>query len=367
MFEYVRSWYQRKFSDPHSVTLLLLLVAAFAILYFFGNLLMPALVAVVVAYLLDWPVARLQRLGLSRLLATVVVMALFCSLVIGSLFGIGPVLWQQTSNLVQEAPTMLEQGKHYLLHLPIDYPTLISPEQVRSVVSSVESKAVELGQTLVSFSLTSLKDLAAWLIYLILVPLLIFFMLKDKAQLVQSMSSLLPKQRRLIHQVWIEMNQQIMNYIRGKVFEIVIVGGVSFVVFTIFDLRYAALLGVLVGFSVLIPFIGAALVTIPVAAVALFQFGLGSEFWSVLVAYGVIQALDGNVLVPLLFSEAVDLNPVFIIVAVLFFGGLWGFWGVFFAIPLASLVRALINAWSSSADEPHQSMPKALVEEMNND
>ena len=314
----------------------------------------------VVAYLLDWPVARLQRLGLSRLLATVVVMALVCSLVIGSLFGIGPVLWQQTSNLVQEAPTMLEQ-KTLFVALAHRLPTLISPEQVRSVV--VESKAVEL---LVSFSLTSLKDVAAWLIYLILVPLLIFFMLKDKAQLVQSMSSLLPKQRRLIHQVWIEMNQQIMNYIRGKVFEIVIVGGVSFVVFTIFDLRYAALLGVLVGFSVLIPFIGAALVTIPVAAVALFQFGLGSEFWSVLVAYGIIQALDGNVLVPLLFSEAVDLNPVFIIVAVLFFGGLWVL-GVFFAIPLASLVRALINAWSSSADEPHQSMPKALVEEMNKD
>jgi putative permease len=57
------------------------------------------------------------------------------------------------------------------------------------------------------------------------------------------------------------------------------------------------------------------------------------------------------VLVPLLFSEAVDLNPVFIIVAVLFFGGLWGFWGVFFAIPLASLVKALITAWSSTQEE----------------
>ena len=152
-------------------------------------------------------------------------------------------------------------------------------------------------------------------------------------------------------QVGEEMNQQIMNYIRGKVFEIIIVGGVSFVVFTIFDLRYAALLGVLVGLSVLIPFIGAALVTIPVAAVAMFQFGMSSEFWTVLVAYGIIQALDGNVLVPLLFSEAVDLNPVFIIMAVLFFGGLWGFWGVFFAIPLASLVRALANAWSSKLEE----------------
>ncbi|TMO92900.1 AI-2E family transporter, partial [Pseudoalteromonas sp. S3178] len=97
-------------------------------------------------------------------------------------------------------------------------------------------------------------------------------------------------------------------YIRGKVFEIVIIGSVTFIAFYILDLRYAALLGALVGLSVLIPFIGAALVTIPVAAVALFQFGIDTQFWTVLMVYGVIQALDGNVLVPLLFSEAVDLN-----------------------------------------------------------
>ena len=351
MFDFVRSWYQRKFSDPHSITLLLLLLVLFAALYFFGGLLMPVLVALVVAYLLDWPVVRMETLGFSRLLSTIIVMGVFCSIVAGVFVGIGPVIWHQASNFVQEAPTMMEQGKHHLLHLPIDYPTLITPEQVRSIVLTIEGKTVEFGQMLVSLSLTSLKDVIAWLIYIILVPLLTFFMLKDKKQLVEGISHMLPAQRRLIHQVWSEMNQQIMNYIRGKVFEILIVGSVSFVVFTVFDLRYAALLGLLVGFSVLIPFIGAALVTIPVAAVAMFQFGLTSEFWTILVAYGIIQALDGNVLVPLLFSEAVDLNPVYIIVAVLFFGGLWGFWGVFFAIPLASLVKALMNAWSSKLDE----------------
>jgi putative permease len=67
-----------------------------------------------------------------------------------------------------------------------------------------------------------------------------------------------------------------------------------------------------------------------------------------MLAYGIIQALDGNVIVPLLFSEAVNLHPVTIIIAVIFFGGLWGFWGVFFAIPLATLVKAVINAWTST-------------------
>ncbi|WP_372763127.1 AI-2E family transporter [Pseudoalteromonas sp.] len=351
MFEYIKAWYEKKFSDPHSVTLLFLLLALVATLYFFGSLIVPVLVALIIAYLLDWPVLHLERFGLKRFTATVIVMLIFTGIMLTLILVIGPVLWKQTSNLVQETPHMVEQGKSFLMALPQQYPSLINAEQVRTLVQTVETKVIELGQLALSLSLTSLKDLVAWLIYLILVPLLVFFMLKDKLELTHSVAKLIPQQRRLILQVWNEMNQQIMNYIRGKVFEILIVGSVSFIAFTVFDLRYAALLGVLVGFSVLIPFVGAALVTIPVAAVALFQFGVETQFWTILIIYGVIQALDGNVLVPLLFSEAVDLNPVFIIVAVLFFGGLWGFWGVFFAIPLASLVKALINAWSSTQEE----------------
>ncbi|MGR6839034.1 AI-2E family transporter, partial [Aliivibrio wodanis] len=144
--------------------------------------------------------------------------------------------------------------------------------------------------------------------------------------------------------VWIEMNEQISNYIRGKVVEILIVGGVSYITFFIMDLRYSLLLAVMVGFSVLIPYIGAAAVTVPIAIVALFQWGLTPDFYWLVLAYAIIQALDGNVLVPVLFSEAVNLHPVAIIVAVLVFGGLWGFWGVFFAIPLATLVKAVWKA-----------------------
>ena len=356
MFEYVKAWYEKKFSDPNSVTLLFLLLALVAMLYFFGPLIVPVLVALIIAYLLDWPVVHLERFGFKRFTATSIVMLIFIGIMLTLILVIGPVLWQQSSNLVQETPHMVEQGKSFLLDLPAKYPSLISAEQVQSFVVTVETKVLEFGQVVLSASLNSLKDVVAWLIYLILVPLLVFFMLKDKVELSASIAKLIPRQRRLILQVWHEMNQQIMNYIRGKVFEILIIGSVSFIAFTVLDLRYAALLGVLVGFSVLIPFVGAALVTIPVAAVALFQFGLETQFWTILIIYGIIQALDGNVLVPLLFSEAVDLNPVFIIVAVLFFGGLWGFWGVFFAIPLASLVKALIKAWSSTHEELAQEL-----------
>ena len=132
---------------------------------------------------------------------------------------------------------------------------------------------------------------------------------------------------------------------RGKAVEIIIVGSFAWMVFSLFGLNYALLLATLTGVSVLVPYLGALVVTLPVALVAAAQWGVGSEMAWVVFAYGVIQALDGNVLVPVLFSEAVDLHPVAIIVAVLFFGGIWGFWGVFFAIPLATVVNAVIQAW----------------------
>jgi len=120
---------------------------------------------------------------------------------------------------------------------------------------------------------------------------------------------------------------------------------VSYIVFAWLGLRYGALLALVVGLSVIVPYIGATVATVPVLLVGYVQLGWGSDFLLLIAAYGIIQFLDGNVLVPILFSDAVNLHPVAIILAVLLFGGLWGLWGVFFAIPLATLIKALHNAW----------------------
>ncbi|UAA40341.1 AI-2E family transporter [Paraneptunicella aestuarii] len=347
MFEVFGRWYKRKFSDPDSAMLLFLLIISSLILLFWGNMLAPVIVAIVLAYLLDWPVVRLQNMGLSRTYASSVVLLLFVGLVTLATIGLVPVIWQQSLNLANEMPQIWEQAQAWITALPNNYPQFINVNQIEKMLSGVDERVVKIGEGLLSASFSSLFGAAALLIYLILVPIMVLFMLKDKQQLLDNISNLLPKERRLIKQVGQEMNIQILNYIRGKVIEIIIVGTVSTITFALMDLRYSLLLGVLVGFSVLIPYIGAAVVTLPIAAVALFQWGITPDFWSIMVAYAIIQALDGNVLVPVLFSEAVSLHPVYIIIAVLFFGGLWGFWGVFFAIPLASLVRALFNAWSS--------------------
>lgn len=347
-------WYKRKFSDPNAVTLLVILLCAFLFVFFFNNLLMPVFVAIAIAFLLDLPVYRLMHTGLSRTLSVSVVVMAFIGVSLVGILGLMPVIWQQSSNLLQEVPQMVSKGQTYLLTLPEKYPDLINAEQIETLILAVNDKLIEWGQVVLKASLNSISDIVALLIYLILVPLMVFFFLKDKKELIAGFTSFLPKERLMATQVGDEMYQQIMNYIRGKVIEILIVGTASTIAFIALGLNYAVLLGVLVGLSVLVPYVGATIVTFPVLLVALFQFGTGSEFGYVMLAYGIIQAIDGNIIVPLLFSEAVNLHPVTIIVAVILFGGMWGFWGVFFAIPLATLVKAVLNAWPSTNDLSEQ-------------
>ncbi|MDX1734343.1 MAG: AI-2E family transporter, partial [Halioglobus sp.] len=204
--------------------------------------------------------------------------------------------------------------------------------------------------------LASIPGLLTMLVYMILIPMMVFFLLKDADVILGWLGAFLPTRRPLLRQIWGEMDVQVANYARGKALEVLIVGGVTYFAFVTLELNYAALLALLVGLSVIIPYIGAALVTVPILIVAFFQWGIGSEFYWALGVYLVIQALDGNVLVPFLFSEAVNLHPLAIILAVLFFGGIWGFWGVFFAIPLATLIKAILYAWPRSE---HVAEPEA--------
>ncbi|AUI86715.1 AI-2E family transporter [Vibrio azureus] len=351
MLDMVSRWYKRRFSDPHAVSLVAILLFGFITIYFLGHLIAPLLVAIVLAYLLEWPVTQMCRLGVPRTFSVITVILIFTGLMLVAIFGLVPTIWTQVGNLLNDIPSMYAGLQKFISTLPERYPELANLQIVETLVTNAKNKAIGLGESVVKGSLASLVSLATLGVYLILVPLLVFFLLKDKEEMLNMASGVLPKNRKLANKVWHEMNEQISNYIRGKVLEILIVGSVSYVTFAILDLRYSALLAVAVGLSVLIPYIGAAAVTVPVAIVGLFQWGLTPQFYWLLVAYGIIQALDGNVLVPVLFSEAVNLHPVAIIVAVLVFGGLWGFWGVFFAIPLATLVKAVWNALPSTEEQ----------------
>ncbi|MAW37570.1 MAG: AI-2E family transporter [Pseudohongiellaceae bacterium] len=337
----------RYFHDEESIILVFLLTIALVALLLFGSMLAPLIVALIIAYLMQGLVALLLKYGFTERLAFIAVYVLFFGVFITMLGFLLPQVWNQLRRMMDELPNLLSQGQALLLNLPENYPSLFSEEQINSFMDGLGGEVGSFGQAILEYSLASLPSVVAWVIFLVLVPILVFFMMKDKHQLLDWVGNLLPRNRPLMSTIWREMDQQIANYVRGKFVEIIIVGSVAYLVFVVLGLNYALLLSVITGLSVMVPYIGAAAVNIPVAAIAYVQWGLGGEFWTVIVAYNILQILDGNVLVPIIFSEAVNLHPVAIIFAILFFGGIWGLAGVFFAIPLATLIQAIINAWPS--------------------
>ena len=345
MFKVLRDWIQRYFSDEEAVVLAVLLFLAFTAVLTLGGMLAPVLAGMVLAYLMQGLVVTLERLRVPGAAAVGLVFALFMGVLLVFIVVVVPLLWHQLITLFNELPGMLAKWQSLLLLLPERYPHLVSDEQVLRAIEVARGEIGNFGQWALTFSLSSLPLLVNIMIYLVLVPILVFFFLKDREMIGEWVRGYLPRERALITRVAHEMNRQIANYIRGKVIEIFICGGATYIGFVVLGLNYAALLALLVGVSVVVPYVGAVVVTVPVLLIALFQWGWSDQFIYLMAVYGIIQVLDGNVLVPLLFSEAVNLHPVAIICAVLLFGGLWGFWGVFFAIPLATLFKAVLDTW----------------------
>jgi putative permease len=366
MLDYIKQWYYRHFSDPQVIILALMLISLLLVVVLLGDLLAPIIAAVVLAYVLEGGVWRMVRLKIPRTIAVGIVMLILFVLCFFVFFGVAPLLTRQLTQLGRELPVMLVRGQEYLLLLPEIYPTIFSEQQIHNLIDVIRGEMLSMGQALVSVSMARVIDVFTFLIYLFVVPIMVFFGLKDKAMIVTWFEKFLPQKRELTKQVWHEVDLKIGSYIRGKVIEILIIWGICYLVFEWMGLNYSMLLSFLVGISVIIPYVGAVVVTVPIAIIAYFQWGFVADFWYLMGAYMVIQILDGNLLVPLLFSEVVNLHPVAILASILIFGGIWGMWGVFFAIPLATLVDAVINAWPKF-DEPRTAANEdSTVEQSNN-
>lgn len=351
MLDVINAWFRRYFSHPQAVLLAVLLILGFTVIYTMGRMLAPVFASIVIAYLLEGTVQAMSHRIMPRIAAVLIVFSGFVAILSFTLIVLLPLLSFQLSQIIQDMPKWASTGQDLLAQLPQRYPEFFSQEQIDGINTAIRDGIRELGQNMLSYSIASIPALITFLVFLILVPLLVFFFLKDKSMLLNWFAAFLPSERGAAARIWSEMDSQMGNYVRGKVYEIFIVGAATYAVFAFMGLNYAPLLAALVGLSVVVPYLGAAVVTLPVAMVGYFQWGPTSDFAWLMTAYAVIQALDGNVLVPLLFSEAVNLHPVAIIVAVLTFGGLWGVWGVFFAIPLATLVKALLVAWPCAPEK----------------
>lgn len=345
MLTFLKKWYDAYFHDEEAVILAIILAVGCSLILVFNQILTPIIAALIVAFLFQGVVVHLSRFNFPHLLSVAIVFLLLVVIEMVIVFVLPTLVFNQFDNLLNELPKLLKLIQDFLAGLPEKYPALMTEEQVQEWNTLLKRELANFGEVAVNFSQSMIPNLINFLVYLVLVPVFVLFFLKDKDQLLGWFSRMLPQKRPLLQQVWTDMNSQMANYIRGKFIEMLIVGSVSYITFAAFGLNYAALLAVAVGVSVIVPYVGAFIVTLPVVLVAYLQWGWGGQFVWVFIAYTIIQMLDGNVLVPLLFSEAVNLHPVAILLAILFFGGIWGLWGVFFAIPLATLIKSVIDVW----------------------
>jgi putative permease len=367
----LRAFIGRFLNDPQLTILVLLLLGTLSVVVFAGDILAPLLASIVIAYLLEGLVSKFQRWRTPRLLAVWVVFLAFMASMVFAIIALVPLLSREAAVLLQqELPNFLAQAQRdieaMLMMLAAKFPDIVAPtsngsdhsasagnvlalkeavrQQIEQITFALKRLLKEFGQRALSSSLDSVVGLITLLIYAVVTPMLVFFFLKDKTAILRWFRSFLPANLGLAAQVWRNVDAQIANYVRGKFGEMLIVWFITYITFALLNLKFALLLAFLVGLSVLVPVVGAVLVTVPVMVVAYFQFQFSAPFAYVIIAFGIIQALDGYLLVPLMFAEVVDLHPVAIMAAILFFGGIWGFWGVFFAIPLATLVQAVLQA-----------------------
>ncbi len=348
----LRGFFKQFLPNSQAVALAIILVVSFVLIYSLSDLLMPVFVSIVLAYLLEGLVGKAENMKMPRLPAVYLVFSVFMACLGFLLFYLMPLVSQQAVELVHHIPEIISRAQTEIMRLPEMYPKWVSESKIQQMMFAVQRELLSYGQNALSLSAASVVGLVSVMIYLFLVPMMVFFLLKDKQMLIDWFLQFMPRDRHLTVRVWEEVDMQIGNYVRGKFGEVFILWAVSYVTYAAMGLNYAMLLAVFMGLQVIIPYVGATLVTFPVLAIAYFQWGFdGDEFMYVVIAYSIIQALDGVVLVPVLFSEAVNLHAIAIIVAILFFGGLWGFWGVFLAIPLATVVKAVLTAWPRIGDK----------------
>ncbi len=350
-------WLRRLLDDPQVLLLLLLLGGTFLLLHFFARPLAPVVAAVVLAFLLDRPTELLRRRGWPNWAASTVVFIGFLALVILAAVLILPPVVNQFEQFLALVPDMIARLRGAALGLPDTLPGLVSDEFVQDFFEGIGRALTSGGQELLDTVLSSVRGAVTLVVYLILILLMLFFFIKDKRPILGWLASFLPRERPLLDAVYREVVEGAGNYARGKFYEILIVGAAAWLTYLLLDLRFAVLLAVITGLSVVIPYVGATVVAFPVAMVAFFQWGIGPEFIATVVAYLILQALDGNLLAPLLMSEVVRLHPNAVILAILVFGHLWGVWGVFFAIPLAVLIHAVIEAWRCHNDPACEMAP----------
>lgn len=256
-----------------------------------------------------------------------------------------PLIFKQLFIFLNDLPFIIQKIKIITYKLIKAYPVFFPKEQTNIVFSNIIGQMQSVGKIVVSVSLLSIIIIIKWLVYGFFIPILMFFFLKDHVLIMNTFKIVMPEKSEFCVNIWKDIHKQIDNYIRGKIFELVIVMLINVILFKYYKLAYANLLAFIVGVSVIIPYIGAIIVSIPIFLISAIQLGVSIDFCYLLIFYMIIQFLDGILLVPILFSEAVKLHPITIIMSIIILGSLCNLYGLFFAIPIALVIKSIIKLY----------------------
>jgi predicted PurR-regulated permease PerM len=324
-----------------------LLLCAF--IYLLHPILTPFLIGVLLAYMGDPLVDRLEKLKLSRTLSVVVVFALFTVIVMVLLLVLVPMLAKQLLSLYQLAPQMLDWLQQVALPWVQSHVGLSDGfwkfDKIKAAISEHMGQAGDIVGVILAQATTSTLALIGWLTNLVLIPVVGFYLLRDWDLMMAKVRGLLPRNRETqIVKLAGECHEVLGAFIRGQLLVMVALGVIYSAGLMLVGLELGLLIGMVAGLAAIVPYMGF-IIGIGAAIVAgLFQFGLDPMHMTGIVAVFMIgQMLEGMVLTPLLVGDRIGLHPVAVIFAILAGGELFGFTGVLLALPVAAVIMVLVR------------------------
>jgi predicted PurR-regulated permease PerM len=318
-------------------------------LYLFSGVLMPFVAAIILAYLLDPVVDRLERMGLSRLFGTLLVMLLVTLVFVLVLLAAVPVLVNQLS-------AFIEKGPGYIARLQVliaeQWGPLIArlggPERLKEVQTALSGgmgDAAKWAGGVLTSIISGGSTVVGLISLLVLTPVIAFYLLLDWDHMVAKVDGWLPRpQAPVIRQLARQMDQTVAGFLRGQALLCLILGAFYAVALSVIGLNFGFLIGIVAGIISFVPFVGSITGFLIGGGVAIAQFW--PEYWWILAVLGVFalgQFIEGNILQPKLLGDAVGLHPVWLMFSLLAFGSLFGFVGVLLAVPVAAAIGVLVR------------------------
>ena len=318
-------------------------VIFFVALWYLGSVMLPFLVGGAVAYFLDPVADRLERLGLSRALATVVISIAAFVMVVLVVLALIPILMQQLTSLINAAPTLVTEFQAFLItRFPeLSDSTSVMRTTLDQIAQAIQARGAILAQGLVS----SVFGVMSWLIFIVVVPVVAFYLLMDWDKLLARIDELLPRDHApVVRKLAQEVDKALAGFVRGQVSVCMVLGAYYATGLMLAGLQFGLVIGAIAGAMTVIPYIGALVGGALAMGFALYQFwGDWVSIGIIAAVFGFGQFIEGNILTPRLVGKSVGLHPVWLIFALSLFGGLFGIAGMLVAVPISAAIGVFMR------------------------